>query len=59
MVGADYELLPEFVVGLNYTHRKYTDFLDANFPCSLAGRAATPGDFVLATRRRVGTGPVS
>ncbi|HYK41259.1 MAG TPA: TonB-dependent receptor [Thermoanaerobaculia bacterium] len=48
VIGADYELLPELVVGMNYTHRKYTDFLDANIPLLTAGRAATAADFVPA-----------
>ena len=53
VVGADYELLPELAVGLNYTHRKYTDFLDAGIsatgggiPILSTGRDVTAGDFV-------------
>jgi hypothetical protein len=49
VVGADYELMPEFVVGLNYTHRKSKDFLDGNIPILTGGRRATAADFVLAT----------
>ena len=49
LVGADYEALPGLVLGLNYTHRKYKDFLDTQVPILSTGRPATAADFVLAT----------
>ena len=51
VAGVDYELLPEFVVGMNYTYRKYKDFLDVNVPLLNSGtgvREATAADFVPA-----------
>ena len=59
VVGADYELLPEFVVGMNYTHRKYTDFLDVNVPLLTAGRPATAADFIPAVSATRPNGVVS
>ena len=59
ILGADVEVLPEFVVGLSYTHRKYKDdtwshrigFSRSNFVlCTRALRAACPVDgFVSGT----------
>lgn len=48
VAGADYEVLPELVVGVNYTYRKYKDFLDGNIPILSTGRPATAADFVPA-----------
>lgn len=46
VAGGDYELLPELVVGLNYTYRHYKDVPDTfGTPILVGGRAATVDDF--------------
>jgi hypothetical protein len=44
LVGADYEIMPDLVAGLAYTHRKYFD-QSTNFPSAADGTVYTPANW--------------
>ncbi len=49
VAGIDYELLPEFVVGAAYTHRKYTDSIWFGGAASVPRVGISASSFVLCT----------